>query len=82
MILRTEAPAYCPLAMRYKILFKKNVLHHSRKTKLECETQAILKQNYVEKVILCDLVPPAVSECNTTVMNNKFQVWSYLSDMM
>ena len=28
-----------------------------------CETQAILKQNYVEKVNLCDVVPLAVSEC-------------------
>ena len=27
-----------------------------------------LKQHYVETGILCGLVPPTVSECNTTVL--------------
>lgn len=39
------------------------------------------KQRYVEIVILCDLAPPTISECSTTVANTNL-VCNSLSDVM
>ena len=41
--------------------------------------QVNLKQHYVENGIVCNLAPPTISECNTTVINTNWQQLCYIA---